>query len=45
MGQEDIMKETPKRLPVADQIRNGLEEAVRHAKGEIDLQGHNARTP
>jgi putative transcriptional regulator len=32
------MKETPKRLPVADQIRKGLEEAIRHAKGEITLE-------
>jgi hypothetical protein len=28
----------PKRLPVAEQIRKGLEEAIRHAKGEITLK-------
>jgi putative transcriptional regulator len=27
-----------KRLPVAEQIRKGLEEAIRHAKGEITLK-------
>ena len=27
-----------KRLPVADQIRKGLEEAILHAKGEITLK-------
>jgi hypothetical protein len=31
------MNRRPKRLPVADQIRRGLEEAIRHAKGEITL--------
>jgi putative transcriptional regulator len=45
MGQEDIMKETPKRLPVADQIRNGLEEAVRHAKGEITFKATTLELP
>ena len=29
------MKDKSKRLPVADQIRKGLEEAIRDAKGEI----------
>jgi len=32
------MKEPSKRLPVADQIRKGLEEAIRHAKGEVTLK-------
>jgi len=45
MGQEDIMKETPKRLPVADQIRKGLEEAVRHAKAEITLKATTLEIP
>jgi putative transcriptional regulator len=39
------MKETPKRLPVADQIRKGLEEAVRHAKGEITLKATTLEIP
>jgi hypothetical protein len=32
------MKDRPKRLSVADQIRKGLEEAIRHARGEITLK-------
>jgi hypothetical protein len=32
------MKDRPKRLPIADQIRKGLEEAVHHAKGELTLK-------
>jgi putative transcriptional regulator len=32
------MKDKSKRLPVADQIRKGLEESIRHAKGEITLK-------
>jgi hypothetical protein len=32
------MKGQRKRLPVADQIRKGLEEAIRHANGEITLK-------
>jgi len=32
------MKDQRKRLPVADRIRKGLEEAIRHAKGEITLK-------
>ena len=32
------MKDRSKRLPVADQIRKGLEEAIRHAQGEITLK-------
>jgi hypothetical protein len=32
------LKHNSKRLPVAEQIRKGLEEAIRHAKGEISLK-------
>ena len=32
------MKGKAKRIPVADQIRKGLEEAIRHAKDEITLK-------
>jgi hypothetical protein len=32
------MKDKSKRLPVAEQIRKGLEEAIRHVKGEITLK-------
>ena len=32
------MKNQPMRLSVADRIRKGLEEAIRHAKGEITLK-------
>jgi hypothetical protein len=32
------MKDQRKRLPLAEQIRKGLEEAIRHAKGEITLK-------
>ena len=32
------MKDQRKRLPVAEQIRKGLEEGIRHAKGEIALK-------
>jgi putative transcriptional regulator len=32
------MKDQRKRLPVAEQIRKGLEEAILHAKGEITLK-------
>lgn len=32
------MNDHPKRLPVAEQIREGLEEAIRYAKGEIALK-------
>jgi hypothetical protein len=31
------MKDVRTRLPVADQIRKGLAEAIVHAKGEITL--------
>ncbi|MGO9466973.1 MAG: helix-turn-helix domain-containing protein [Isosphaeraceae bacterium] len=32
------MQDQRKRRPVAEQIRKGLEEAIRHAKGEITLK-------
>lgn len=32
------MKDRSKRLPVAEQIRKGLEEGIRHARGEITLK-------
>lgn len=32
------MKDPSKRLSVADQIRKGLEEGIRHARGEITLR-------
>ena len=32
------MSENRERLPVADRIRKGLEEAIRHARGEITLK-------
>jgi putative transcriptional regulator len=35
----------PKRLPVAEQIRKGLEEAIRHAKGEITLKTTTLERP
>jgi putative transcriptional regulator len=38
MELERAMSENRKRLPVADQIRKGLEEAIRHARGEITLK-------
>jgi putative transcriptional regulator len=34
-----------KRLPVADQIRKGLEEAIRHARGEITLKTTTLEMP
>jgi len=34
-----------KRLPVAEQIRKGLEEAIRHAKGEIALKTTSLEMP
>ena len=39
------MKETSKRLSVADQIRKGLEEAIRHAKGEVTLKTTTLELP
>jgi putative transcriptional regulator len=39
------MKDVRKRLPVADQIRKGLEEAILHAKGEITLKTTTLELP
>ncbi len=39
------MKDVRKRRPVADQIRKGLEEAIRHAKGEITLKTTTLEMP
>jgi putative transcriptional regulator len=39
------MKDTSKRLPVAEQIRKGLEEAIRHARGEITLKTTTVEIP
>ena len=39
------MKDKRKRLPVAEQIRKGLEEAIRHAKGEITLKTTTLEMP
>jgi putative transcriptional regulator len=39
------MKDKSERLPVADQIRKGLEEAIRHAKGEITLKTTTLEMP
>ena len=39
------MKDASKRLPVADRIRKGLEEAIRHAKGEITLRTTTLELP
>src|SRR5271168_3427565 len=39
------MKDKSQRLPVADQIRKGLEEAIRHAKGEISLKTTTLEMP
>lgn len=39
------MKNGAKRLPVAEQIRKGLEEAVLHAKGEIALKTTSRELP
>src|SRR5947209_2918037 len=39
------MKNQRKRLPIADQIRKGLEEAIRHAKGEITLKTTTLEMP
>lgn len=35
----------PDRLPVADQIRKGLEECIRHTKGEITLKSTTVSAP
>jgi putative transcriptional regulator len=37
-GAEVNVKKERQRLPVVDQIRKGLQEAIRHAKGEITLK-------
>ncbi len=39
------MKDTSKHLPVAEQIRKGLEEAIRHARGEITLKTTTVELP
>jgi putative transcriptional regulator len=39
------MNEQRKRLPVAEQIRKGLEEAIRHAKGEVTLKTTTLELP
>ena len=39
------MSASPERLPVADQIRKGLEEAIRHARGEITLKATVVELP
>jgi putative transcriptional regulator len=39
------MKDTSKRLPVAEQIRKGLEEGIRHARGEITLKTTTVEIP
>jgi putative transcriptional regulator len=39
------MKHRSKRLPVADQIRKGLEEGILHAKGEITLKTTTLESP
>ena len=39
------MKDKSKRLPVAEQIRTGLEEAIRHPKGEITLKTTTLELP
>jgi DNA-binding transcriptional regulator YiaG len=39
------MKNKRKRLPVAERIRKGLEEAIRHAKGEITLKTTTLEMP
>src|SRR5262249_22300259 len=39
------MKNQQQRLPLAEQIRKGLEEAIRHAKGEITLKTTTLELP
>jgi putative transcriptional regulator len=39
------MKDHRKRLPVAKQIRKGLEEAIQHASGEITLKTSTLELP
>jgi putative transcriptional regulator len=39
------MKDSSTRLPVADRIRKGLEEGIRHANGEITLKTTTLEVP
>jgi putative transcriptional regulator len=39
------INQRPKRLPVAEQIRKGLEEGIRHARGEITLKTTTLEMP
>ncbi len=39
------MKEQRKRLPFAERIRKGLEEGIRHARGEITLKTTTLEMP
>jgi hypothetical protein len=39
------MRDQRKRLPFAERIRKGLEEAIRHAKGEITLKTTTLEPP
>src|SRR5438105_9304773 len=39
------MKDQRKRLPLAERIRKGLEEAIRHARGEITLKTTTIELP
>jgi putative transcriptional regulator len=39
------MKDQRKRLPFAERIRKGLEEAIRHARGEITLKTTTIELP
>jgi putative transcriptional regulator len=39
------MKDKNKRLPLAERIREGLEEGIRHAKGEITLKTTTLEMP
>src|ERR1700756_3660210 len=39
------MRDQRKRLPFAERIRKGLEEAIRHAKGEITLKTTTLELP
>jgi putative transcriptional regulator len=42
---DTLMKDKSTRLPVADRIRKGLEQAIRHAKGEITLKTTTLEMP
>jgi putative transcriptional regulator len=39
------MEKRSKRLPVAEQIRKGMEEAIQHARGEIKLKTYTLELP